>query len=159
MRSCSMRVAGGGGIVSSAVDQSGSEKPEQLASSACGQRWRVEPLVVEEVFVAGHDRAGASGGRERDEVVVGGIAQDRWRRSRVAQFHARALSARISRSASSAGSRSAEVGLGEAASDFVEEERAGDGFEGRVHERFEEANGWAVVRADERRQPGKCSCR
>lgn len=40
----------------------------------------METLMVEEVFVARHDRAGTGGGR-RDEVVVGEMAPDRWWRS------------------------------------------------------------------------------
>lgn len=117
------------------------EHAEQFAgTSRCKCRW-MEPWVVEEVFIAGDDCSGACCRRERDEVVVVGIAKNRWRISRIAQ--ADAVVGQEADDPLGFFRRHAvtEVATGKAASDLLEKQGADDCDETPAVESAEEEAG------------------
>src|SRR6185436_11225252 len=105
--------------------------------------------MVEQIAVAGGDGPRTSGERERDEVVVGGVADDAWRFARIAELDARARD--LAHGALRVGRIDAleEVGLRQATSDLAQELRADDRLKMPVEERIDQPRWRARVGADD----------
>jgi hypothetical protein len=68
-----------------ALARGGLQQSEQLAGRSRMDRGRLKAVVVEQVSVAGDDRLRACRSRERDEEVVGRIAQHASHHRRIGQ--------------------------------------------------------------------------
>src|SRR5215212_11365676 len=116
----------------------------------------MQSRVVEEVLVAGDDGSRACGQCERDEVVVGGVAEERRRVLRISELDARGRNREHHALDLLLGDVVAKVAAREPATDLPEQSRAYDRLEPAFVEGGYQQAGWSLRVARDPRQQGAC---
>jgi hypothetical protein len=94
--------------------------------------------MVEKILVAGDDRLGFRGSREREQIIVAAVAQHRLRIDRIVEHHCYALDRAHGPLGLVLVEQCTEVRLREVLSDLGDQRRAGDHLDGVTVDRLQQ---------------------
>lgn len=123
---------------------------EPARGFARADRGQLQAGMVEQILVAGDDRLGFRGSREREQIVVAAVAQHRLWIDRVVEHHRYALDRAHGLLGLALVQQRAEVWLREVIPDLNDQRRTGDDLERVTVDRLQQQRGRRLRIADER---------